>query len=72
MANTNCLKGMRCPNDDCGSYGPYRIVVTAVAEMWDDGSDDTVDLEFEDAAYCQCVTCSYEGSVFEFKDGRRE
>ena len=70
MSNTNCLKGMQCPNEDCGSFGPYRIVVTAVAEMWDDGSDDTTGLEYGDASYCQCVMCSYEGSVSDFKEKR--
>lgn len=67
MSNTNCLKGMQCPNGDCGSFGPYRIGVTTVAEMWDDGSDGTEDMEFEDASYCQCVMCSHEGSVSNFR-----
>lgn len=68
MSNTNCLKGMRCPNEDCKSYGPYRISVTSVAEMWDDGPDDPGYPEFTDDSYCQCVMCSLEGSVFEFKE----
>ena len=68
MSNTNCLKGMRCPNEDCKSYGPYRIVATATVEMWDDGADDVAGFDWEDTAYCQCVLCSYEGSVFNFKE----
>jgi hypothetical protein len=67
MSNTNCLKGMQCPNEDCGSFGPYRIAVTAVAEMWDDGPDDPGYPEFTDHSHCQCVMCSHEGSVSNFR-----
>jgi hypothetical protein len=66
--NVNCLKGLRCPNEDCRSYGPFRIEVTTIMTVCDDGTDDYGNVEWEDGSYIQCVMCSEEGSVHEFKD----
>jgi len=59
---------MQCPNEDCRSLGPYRISVTGIAEVHDDGSEHTSGLDWGSQDYCQCVLCSFEGSVFDFEE----
>jgi hypothetical protein len=68
MANENCLAGLRCPNPDCGSFGPFRIAVCVIVEMGDDGCEPCMDgdLEWEETSYCQCVLCSDEGRVADY------
>lgn len=63
--NTNCLEGMKCPK--CGSDGPFRIAVTTIAIMYDDGSDSVGDLRNDDSSFCGCEQCGYERNVRAFK-----
>lgn len=65
MSNENCLKGMRCP--ECSSEGPFKIAVTAMAEVHDDGTDEIRDVEWNDAATCKCKECGHVGKVVDFK-----
>ncbi len=40
-SNDNCLEGKRCPN--CGSYGPFELVVSLRVSLYDSGTDDAED-----------------------------
>lgn len=64
MENTNCLEGFRCPR--CGSLEPFRIEITTTATVWDEGSGDTEDHEWDGSIYCECVCCPYHGKVADF------
>lgn len=63
--NTNCLAGMQCP--ECKSYGPFRISATSLFVMYDNGSDDYHDVEYDDGSYCDCPECDHAGIVHDFK-----
>jgi len=64
--NTNCLQGLRCPNAQCQSEGPFRIVAESTFEVHDDGTEHIGDVEWTDDSYCQCVMCSHHGAVSDF------
>lgn len=66
MTNTNCLAGMCCPK--CKSLGPFDIVVTAVATVFDSGTDDVTEVEWDDNSACICRECRHDGSVRDFKE----
>jgi len=63
--NKNVLLGMRCPH--CGSYGPFRIAIKAVALVRDDGFDkddiEQDDIEWDDKSWCDCPKCGWGGDV---------
>lgn len=63
-ANSNCLAGFRCPK--CSSIGPFRIVVTTLALVTDDGTEDFQGADWDDDSYCHCVSCQHDGIVEEF------
>ena len=64
--NTNCLRGMRCPK--CGSYGPFQIECTCLAEFNDDGTLGATDFDWDDHHSCFCVECDRGGQVKAFKE----
>ena len=66
MVNTNNLEGMRCPR--CGSYGPVKIQATCVVEVEDDGTGDSTEFEWEDTSYCECMACTFNATVGDFKE----
>lgn len=66
-ANTNCLEGMECP--ECKSNGPFKIAATALFTLYDDGTDEFGDLEYDDGSYCECPQCGFDGIVDDFKKG---
>lgn len=66
MSNNNCLSGLRCPN--CGSYGPYRIAITTLATVTDDGTDEYEGAEWEDDSYCGCISCLHDAKIKDFAD----
>lgn len=68
MANSNCLEGMRCPNPECASEGPFEITGLTTAKMFDDGADSYEGLEYDGKAPCKCVGCGHEGVVAEFRE----
>ncbi len=66
--NTNCLEGMQCPR--CGSYSPFRITVTSVVNMADDGSEYVSGYgeDWDDDSHAWCPSpCNFEGAVRDFK-----
>lgn len=64
--NSNCLAGMHCFK--CGSRGPFRSAVTAIATIHDSGSDDIDQLEWNDNSFCACAICGHEATVAMFND----
>ena len=64
--NINCLEGKRCPQ--CGSYGPFEVVVSRLILLYDDGSDDAEDgtIEYDDDAPATCYACRHEGKFGDF------
>ena len=63
--NTNVLAGFKCP--ECGSFSPFRIEMTAVFDVTDDGTEVSGDSEWNDDSYCMCVQCEHSGIVEEFR-----
>jgi len=65
--NTNCLKGMKCP--ECGSESPFNIVCFVMMDVSDGGCDGITDgdADWNDDSYCQCRNCLHEGEAGDFK-----
>ena len=63
--NTNWLEGMKCP--ECGSYEPFMIAIRTMAEVFDEGVEQSCDKEWDDTSYCRCVNCDHEGTVSDFQ-----
>ena len=64
MTNSNCLDGMRCPK--CKSEGPFKIEVSALAVVHDDGTESYEQAEWEDTSPCICVECRHHSTVKHF------
>lgn len=67
--NDNCLAGMRCPQ--CGSEEPFRIEVTMLVDVWDNGTQDTGgDLDWARDAYAECLNdeCRWYGIADDLYD----
>ena len=64
--NVNCLDGKRCPQ--CGSYGPFEIVVSMRVLLYDNGSDDAEDgsIEYDGDAPAICSACRHKGKFSDF------
>lgn len=69
--NQNCLVGKRCP--ECGSYGPFEIVVSMDVLLYDSGAGDAEDgsIEYDDESLTRCYTCRHQGKFCDF-DERQE
>ena len=69
--NRNCLRGLRCPNPRCESTGPFWIDGTARFKVSDDGCDEFVELDFDDADnHMRCVACECGGALRRFRQIR--
>lgn len=64
--NVNCLDGKRCPQ--CGSYGPFEIVVLMRVLLYDNGTDDAENgsIEYDKDAPTMCHACRYKGKFGDF------
>jgi hypothetical protein len=47
--------------------GPFRILVTAVAVMYDDGAEDVTDIGWESGTTCTCISCKFASTVEGFQ-----
>jgi len=65
MTNTNCLEGMQCPQ--CRSLEPFNIEVKTMMKVFDNGTDDHGNTEWDDHSYCECCNCHLYGTVAQFK-----
>ena len=66
--NVNFLEGKRCP--ECGSYGPFDLVVSKHVLLYDNGTDDAEngDTEYGGDAPTMCNACRYEGTFDDFDE----
>ena len=64
MTNSNFLMGMACP--ECGSEGPFRIAIEAMAVTNDDEYIRFDGVEWDEQSYISCEACKYDGSVRDF------
>ena len=64
--NDNCLAGMACP--ECKSEGPFRIEISVLVTVGDDGFDysDAGDSGWTDKSRCACVECDHAATVGDF------
>lgn len=64
--NGNCLDGKRCPN--CGSYGPFEVVVSMRVLLYDIGASDAENgsIEFDRDSLALCSACRYAGKFGDF------
>jgi len=69
--NDNCLAGMACPNPECKSAGPFRIEISVLVTVGDDGFDysDAGDSDWTDESWCACVECDHAATVGDFSTG---
>ena len=67
--NNNLLAGMCCPK--CKCLGPFIIQASCVAEVWDEGVEETTDFEWEDEDGCWCKACGHEGIVHGFREDKQ-
>ena len=66
MPNNNCLEGMKCSN--CGYEDNFLIRGTATFDVYDSGSSEFTELEWERDSFCKCRSCNYHGLVREFME----
>jgi hypothetical protein len=66
--NVNCLEGKRCP--ECGSYGPFVVLVSMRVLLYDSGTRDAKDGStwYDDGAPTKCDSCEYEGNFGDFDE----
>jgi hypothetical protein len=66
--NVNCLDGKRCP--ECGSFGPFEVIVSMRVLLSDNGTDYAKDgaAEFGDDAPAMCLSCQHKGQFGEFDE----
>jgi hypothetical protein len=62
--NSNCLVGIACPV--CGSEEPFRIVAQAMVLMYDNGSEEVTDIQWDDTDSIECYQCKHWATVAEF------
>jgi hypothetical protein len=62
------LEGKRCP--ECGSYGPFEVLVSIRVLLRDSGIDDAEDGStwYDDDAPTKCDSCRYEGKLGDFNE----
>src|SRR5258708_37057548 len=66
MTNTNCLDGIKCPK--CGNEDTFRIEVTTMATVTDDGAEvEHVDMDWDETSYAECAGCYKFGQLSHFK-----
>lgn len=65
MPNKNMLEGLRCPR--CASPGPFDIVVTGWASVYDDRCEELRNVNWHDTNLCICKKCGYGGVINDFK-----
>ena len=64
--NVNCLEGKRCP--ECGSYGPFEVVVSMRVLLCDSETDDVENgaIEYGGDSPTVCCSCRHAGNFGDF------
>ena len=68
IPNVNCLEGKRCP--ECGSYGPFEVLVSMRVLLRDSGTDDAEDgtIWYDSDAPTKCDSCRHAGKFGDFDE----
>ena len=66
--NVDFLDGKRCP--ECGSYGPFELLVSMRIRLYDNGTEDAEDgsKEYNDDSIATCCACQHEGKFGDFDE----
>jgi hypothetical protein len=69
--NVNCLEGKCCP--ECGSYGPFEVLVSMRVLLYDSGTDDAKDGStwYDNNAPTKCDSCGHVGKFGDFDERLR-
>jgi len=70
MPNNNCLDGIWC--SECGSEEPFSIYARAQFVVYDEGTDEFTNVEWDDESVCVCLKCKNTGVVKNFKRDQKE
>jgi len=62
--NTNCLRGIRCP--DCGNEDHFYISALVTAHVADNGAEARGDMEWDGSSAILCPQCERSGKVDDF------
>lgn len=57
---TNCLEARACPR--CGQNEHFRITATSVFDLYDEGTSDHYDVEYDDDSPVRCPVCDWRGA----------
>ena len=60
----NCLEDMGCPQ--CGQRDCLKIEMSSRFELFDNGTGDNEDTEWDEHSPCQCPECLHEGTAGAF------
>lgn len=64
------LIGMCCPK--CKSEGPYAIIVTSLAIVYDDGIEYGMTPQWNSQSFCRCQKCQHSATVKDFMEEKLE
>lgn len=63
--NYNCLEGIQCP--ECGNERSFHIEAKALFQVYDNGTADYEEVQWEDNSYIACDQCTCSGKVGDFR-----
>lgn len=63
--SNNCLADIVCP--ECGSGEPFEITATSTFLVYDSGTDEHSDVEWNDDSPIFCRACGHRGTIKEFR-----
>ncbi|MGC4089430.1 MAG: hypothetical protein QM756_16385 [Polyangiaceae bacterium] len=65
MSNTNCLRGVRCP--ECGNAETFYIEIPLVATVTDEGVQDVSGEHYwDEGSFARCAECDEGGLMSRF------
>lgn len=65
MPNENCLEGLSCPQ--CGSDGPFVIRAFCDVLVDDEGTEDTLNFDWDDSSAATCKACYFDGHLRDYR-----
>ena len=65
MTNTNCLRGVKCPN--CGNDDRFFINAVITCFVTDEGSEPNGDHFWDDDSFTVCPECEYQGELRRYR-----
>lgn len=62
--NSNCLDGIQCPH--CLNEDSFKIAACSWFRVYDSGTDDYEDVEWDESSGIKCLECNRVGTVGEY------